>query len=176
MSRALWFVYRARDTPLHENAFHMIGHACVSEPPVIVRFHTRSASNSELWCCFIVNPNKSLNEQSSFWWFGMPWNPCHGSTMMLIGTIIRWNFNPVVLTQFFCCQFRTFKYEWSPELSGKIRLILFLLIPWGPFLLTWVNFNHSIDKKLHPLWSVGRNYLSLPNRQRCSHWNLETDK
>ena len=32
----------------------------------------------------------------------------------------------------------------------------------GPLLLTWFNFNPSMDKYLHSLWYVGWNYLSIP--------------
>ena len=32
-----------------------------------------------------------------------------------------------------------------------------------PHLLTWINFNHSMGKYLHPLQSAGWNFLSLPN-------------
>ena len=38
----------------------------------------------------------------------------------------------------------------------------------GPLLLTWTNFNPGMDKKLHPLLSVGWNYFSTPNFKR---WN-----
>ena len=48
-------------------------------------------------------------------------------------------------------------------------------IPGGP-LLTWFNFNPSVDKYLHPLWSVGWNYLPIPKRQQCNHWSLGMDK
>ena len=34
----------------------------------------------------------------------------------------------------------------------------------GPLLLTWVNFNPSIDKYMKPLQNVGWNYQSIPKR------------
>ena len=39
-----------------------------------------------------------------------------------------------------------------------------------------VNFNPSMDKWLHLLWSVGWNHLSIPKHQQCSHWSLRMDK
>ena len=39
---------------------------------------------------------------------------------------------------------------------------------WGLHLLTWVNFNSSMDKWLHPSSSVGWNYLAIPKFQRRS--------
>ena len=32
-----------------------------------------------------------------------------------------------------------------------------------PLLLIWINFNPNMDKQLHPLQSVGWNYLSIPH-------------
>ena len=45
-----------------------------------------------------------------------------------------------------------------------------------PILLTWFNFNPSMDKESHALLSVGWNYLSIPKLQRCNRWNLGMDK
>ena len=45
-----------------------------------------------------------------------------------------------------------------------------------PLLLTWFNFNPSMDKWLHVLQSVGWNYLSIPKLQRCNRWSLGMDK
>ena len=45
----------------------------------------------------------------------------------------------------------------------------------GPRLLTWVNFNHSMDMQLHPLYSLGLNYLSIPKIQLCNRWSLGMD-
>ena len=41
----------------------------------------------------------------------------------------------------------------------------------GPLLLTWINFNPSMDKWLHPLYCVGWNYLAIPKL-----WSLGMDK
>ena len=43
-------------------------------------------------------------------------------------------------------------------------------------ILTWTNLNPSTDKYLHPLKSVGRNYLSIPKLHRLHHWSLGMDK
>ena len=56
------------------------------------------------------------------------------------------------------------------------KCMLFIIICLGPLLLTWFNFNPSMDKQLHPLWSVGWNYLSIPKLQRCNRWSLGMDK
>ena len=45
-----------------------------------------------------------------------------------------------------------------------------------PLLLTWINYNSSMDKKLRPSWSVEWKYLFIPKLQRCSRWSLGTDK
>ena len=52
---------------------------------------------------------------------------------------------------------------------------------WGslyqdPLLLTWFNFNPSKDKYLHPLYTVGWNYLSIPKLQWLHRWILGMDK
>ena len=36
----------------------------------------------------------------------------------------------------------------------------------GPLLLTWINFNHSMDKLSHAQWSVEWNYLSISKLQQ----------
>ena len=42
-----------------------------------------------------------------------------------------------------------------------------------PLLLTWFNFNPSMDKWLHPLYCVGWTHLSFPKLQRCPcSWSL----
>ena len=38
--------------------------------------------------------------------------------------------------------------------------------PLGPLLLTWINFNPSMDKQFRPSYSVGWNHLSIPKLQR----------
>ena len=40
----------------------------------------------------------------------------------------------------------------------------------GPILLTWFDFNPSMDKYLHPLSCMGWNYLSIPKLQRYNRW------
>ena len=45
-----------------------------------------------------------------------------------------------------------------------------------PLLITWFNFNPSMDKELHPLQRVGWNYLSIPKLQRLHRWSLGMDK
>ena len=42
----------------------------------------------------------------------------------------------------------------------------------GPLLLTWFNFNPSMDKWLQAWLSVGWNYLSIPKLQRLHRWSL----
>ena len=43
-----------------------------------------------------------------------------------------------------------------------------------PLLLTWINFNPSMDKLSHDQYSVGRSYLSIPKLQH--HCSLGLDK
>ena len=53
----------------------------------------------------------------------------------------------------------------------KWPILFFCSIPYehqGPLLLTWFNFNPSMDKKSHAQWSVEWNYLSIPKLQRCN--------
>ena len=38
----------------------------------------------------------------------------------------------------------------------------------GPLLLTWINFNPSMDKKSYAQESMGWNYLSIPKLQLCN--------
>ena len=38
----------------------------------------------------------------------------------------------------------------------------------SPNLLTWINYNPSMDMHPHPLQSVEWNYLSIPKLQRCN--------
>ena len=45
-----------------------------------------------------------------------------------------------------------------------------------PLLLTWFNFNPSMDKLLRAMKSVGWNYLSIPKLQRLHRWSLGMDK
>ena len=53
---------------------------------------------------------------------------------------------------------------------------MLMLVLQGPLLLTWINFNHSMDKQLHTLKSVGWNYLSIPKLQRLQQLSLGMDK
>ena len=46
----------------------------------------------------------------------------------------------------------------------------------GLHLLTWFNFYPSLDKLLHPLLSVGWNYLFIPKLQQLHCWSLGMDK
>ena len=46
----------------------------------------------------------------------------------------------------------------------------------GPLLLTWFNFNPSMDNQSHAQSSVGWNYLSIPKLQRCNRWSLGMEK
>ena len=43
-------------------------------------------------------------------------------------------------------------------------------------LLTWLNFNHGMNKKLHPLQSAWWNHSSIPKLQRYNRWSLGMDK
>ena len=45
-----------------------------------------------------------------------------------------------------------------------------------PFLLTWFNFDPSMDKQLHPSSNETWKYISVPSLQWCSHWSLGMDK
>ena len=45
-----------------------------------------------------------------------------------------------------------------------------------PSLLTWFDFNPSMDKQLHPLQHVGWNFLFIPKLQRLHRWSLGMDK
>ena len=42
-------------------------------------------------------------------------------------------------------------------------------------LLTWINFNPSMNKQLHVPKSGGWNYLSIHKLQRLHHWSLGMD-
>ena len=71
----------------------------------------------------------------------------------------------------------------SHWLGANLESALKYACPWGqnigcqrPLLLTWFNFNPSIDKSLCPLWSLRWNYLSIPKLQRLDHWSLGMDK
>ena len=44
------------------------------------------------------------------------------------------------------------------------------------FLTNYIDFNPSMDKWVHSLWSVGSNYLSIPKLQRCNRLSLGKDK
>ena len=44
-----------------------------------------------------------------------------------------------------------------------------------PLLLTWMNFNPSMNRELHPLKCVGWNHLSIPWLQQCNRWSLGLD-
>ena len=64
----------------------------------------------------------------------------------------------IVKSIFLCCSFnKTLAYQ-------------------GHLLLTWINFNSSMDKQLHPSYSVGWECLSIPNLPRCSRLRLGMDK
>ena len=54
-------------------------------------------------------------------------------------------------------------------------LLSALCLLW-PLLLTWFNFNPSMDKQLHIQQRMGWNYLSIPKLQRCNRWSLRIDK
>ena len=41
-----------------------------------------------------------------------------------------------------------------------------------PLLLTWFNFNPSMDKLSHNQWTVVWNYLSIPKLQRLHRWSF----
>ena len=45
----------------------------------------------------------------------------------------------------------------------------------GPLLLTWFNFNSSMDSNFIPGKSVGWNYLSIPKLPRLHRWSLLMD-
>ena len=54
--------------------------------------------------------------------------------------------------------------------------VIICVSPQRPLLLAWINFNSSTDKWLHPLWSVGWNYLSIPKLQLFHCWSFGMDR
>ena len=59
----------------------------------------------------------------------------------------------------------------------RYALLIFLFWPTvGPSLVTWIDFNPHIDKKIHAQLSVRWNHLSDPRLQRCSRWSLRMRK
>ena len=42
----------------------------------------------------------------------------------------------------------------------------------GPILLTWININSSMDKQMHQLWNVARNYVPISKLQPRKLWSL----
>ena len=69
-------------------------------------------------------------------------------------------------------------YLWWNQIqnSESISMLYHLFDLPGPFLLTWFNFNPTMDKYSHTQYGVGWNYLSVPNLQRCNRWSLWMDK
>ena len=45
----------------------------------------------------------------------------------------------------------------------------------GPLSLTWIKFNHSLNKQSHTQYSVRWNYLFIPKLQWLHHWSLVMD-
>ena len=64
------------------------------------------------------------------------------------------------------------KQWWLEYLLLKELSFLTLL---GTLLLTWINFNPSMDKYSHAQLSVGWNCLSIPKLQWLHHWSLGMD-
>ena len=60
--------------------------------------------------------------------------------------------------------------------TGETTSLYYWNSPQGPLLLTWINFNPSMDKELHALLTVGWNYLSIPKLKQCNHRSLGMDK
>ena len=56
-----------------------------------------------------------------------------------------------------------------------VLFVVLIFYQW-PLLLTWFNFNPSMDKQLHAQNSVWWNYLSIPKLQRLHRWSLGMDK
>ena len=73
---------------------------------------------------------------------------------------------------------KTWKYGSEDNLCSWYTILypLSVVFPQYPLLLTWINFNPSMDMYSHPLWSVGWNYLSFHKLQRCTRWSLLIDK
>ena len=46
----------------------------------------------------------------------------------------------------------------------------------GPIVLTWIEFNPSMDKLSYVQQNVEWNYLFIPKLQRCKRWSLRLDK
>ena len=47
---------------------------------------------------------------------------------------------------------------------------------YGPLLLTWTNFNPSMDKQSYIQSNVEWNYMFIPKFQQCNRWSLGMDK
>ena len=79
----------------------------------------------------------------------------------------------------FCSSVDTLNWVSSKSLymmTSSNRNIIRITGPLWPLLLTRINYNPSMDKWLHQLWSVAWNYLSILEFQWCSRWSLGMDK
>ena len=57
-------------------------------------------------------------------------------------------------------------YATAPCVTRPSAVMIFTdLVFQGPLLLTWINFNPSMDKWSHAQYSVGGNYISIPKFQ-----------
>ena len=57
-----------------------------------------------------------------------------------------------------------YRNHYYGTLSSRQAIVIHFKIGYlGTFLLTWFNFNPSMDKSMHPLHTVGWNYVSIPN-------------
>ena len=68
------------------------------------------------------------------------------------------------------------RFMYTPSLvvqTSSWLSFLYAVDDLGPFLLAWINFNTNMDKKLHQLWIVGWNYLSISNFNGCTVRVLE---
>ena len=72
--------------------------------------------------------------------------------------------------------------HWWISLTKGEKPFHILTSPWvaksclRSLLLIWINFNPIMDKYVHQLKSVGRNYLSIPKLPWCSRWSLWMEK
>ena len=78
--------------------------------------------------------------------------------------------------------------SWKPPLQAILKQcsveIIWVLVAHhfqlpghlGPSLLTWINFNPSMNKWSHAKYGMGWNYLSNPKLKQLHCWSLEMNK
>ena len=76
-------------------------------------------------------------------------------------------------------RFSYFLAIWTAEWSIWFLPLFIIQIVWnirGLLLLTWINFNPSMNKWPQAQWSLCWNYLSIPKLQWLHRWSLGMDK